>query len=145
MYKKRAFEWTKAAERAFQKVKDRMTQAFILCLSDFSKVFEVACDALGVEIGGVLSQEEYPMVCFSEKLNESKCRYSTCDKKFYAVIQALRHWRYYLLPQEFILYSDHKALRFLNFQKKLNPRHGKWVEFLQAYTFVIRHKTRIRN
>ena len=44
-----------------------------------------------------------------------------------------------MLPQEFVLYSDHEALRFLNSQKKLNPRHGKWVEFIQVYTFVLKH------
>ena len=61
------------------------------------------------------------------------------------VIQTLRHWRQYLLPQEFILYSDHEALWFLNSQKKLNPIHGHWVEFLQAYTFVLRHKAGVEN
>ena len=30
-------------------------------------------------------------------------------------------------------------------QKKLNPRHGHWVEFLQAYTFVLKHKAGIEN
>ena len=44
-----------------------------------------------------------------------------------------------MLPQEFVLHSDHEALRFLNSQKKLNHRHGKWIEFIQAYTFVLRH------
>ena len=122
-----------------------MTHAPILRLPDFSKVFEVACDASGVGIGGVLSQEGHPVAYFSEKLNDSKLKYSTYDKEFYAVIQALRYWRHYLLPQEFILYSDHEALRFLNSQKKLNHRHGSWVEFLQAYTFVLNHHAGVEN
>ena len=123
--RKGEFEWTKAASKAFLDLKDKMTQAPILRLPDFSKVFEVACDASGVGIGGVLSQENHPIAFFSEKLNDAKLRYSTYDKEFYAVVQALRYWRHYLLPHEFVLFSDHEALRFLNFQKKLNPRHAK--------------------
>ena len=41
---------------------------------------------------------------------------------------------------EVILHSDHEALRFIQGQHKLNPRHAKWVEYLQSFHFVIRHK-----
>ena len=137
--RKGEFDWTRAAHKAFLEIKDRMTKAPVLRLPDFTKVFEVACGESGVGIGGVLSQENHPIAYFSEKLNDAKLKYSTYDKELYAVVQALRYWRHYLLPQEFVLYSDHEALRFLNSQKKLNPRHGKWVEFIQAYTFVLKH------
>ena len=139
------FEWTKTADKAFLDIKKRMTQAPILRLPDFSKVFEVACDASGVGIGGVLSQENHPIAFFSEKLNEARTRYSTYDKELYAVVQALRYWRHYLIPQEFVLFSDHEALRFLSSQKKLNPRHAKWVEFIQAYTFILKHHAGTEN
>lgn len=45
-----------------------------------------------------------------------------------------------MLPKEFIVYSDNQALSFLNSQEKLSHRHMKWVEYLQAYTFNIKHK-----
>ena len=49
------------------------------------------------------------------------------------------------MPQEFVLFSDHEALRFLSSQKKLNLRHAKWVEFIQAYTFVLKHQAGTEN
>ena len=44
-----------------------------------------------------------------------------------------------------MLYSDHEALKYHKSQKRLNVRHSKWVEFLQDYTFVLKHKARVEN
>jgi len=126
---------------SFEKINDKLTSAPILALPSFSKVFEVESDALGVGIGEVLIQEGRPLAYFSEKLNEAKCKYSTYDKEFYSIVRALEHWRHYLVGGEFILHSDHEAFKFIQGQHKLNPRHAKWVEYLQAFHFVIRHKS----
>jgi hypothetical protein len=51
----------------------------------------------------------------------------------------LKKWRHYLVPKEFVLYSDNHALHFITKQEKLNPKHAKWVEFMQKFTFVVKH------
>ena len=97
--KKNQFVWTKATTKAFEEIKKRLTEALVLQLPDFSKVFEVAWDASNVGIGGVLSQERHPIAFFSEKLNEAKQKYSIYDKEFYVMVQTLRYWCHYLLPK----------------------------------------------
>jgi hypothetical protein len=87
----------------------------------------VRCDASGIAIGAVLSQDNRPVSYFSDKLNDYKEKYSTYDREFYVVIQALKKWRHYLIPEEFVLYSDNQALKFITRQEKLNQRHDKWV------------------
>jgi hypothetical protein len=134
-----SFNWTREAEKGFRLLNEKITEQPILILPDFQKPFQVKCDASGVEIGVVLSQEDKSVAYFSEKLNNAKKRYSTYDKEFYAVIQALKKWRHYLMPKEFILYCDNHALQLITKHEKLNKKHAKWVEFMHNFTFVIKH------
>eukprot|EP01018_Ginkgo_biloba_P015786 Gb_20044 [translate_table: standard] len=138
---KRYFKWTNTAEKSFQLLKKKVTEQPILSLPDFDKVFQVDYDASGVEIGEVLSQEGKPIAYSSEKINEAKKKYSTYEKEFDLIVQALKKWRHYLLPKEFILYIDHQALQYIHNQGKLNQHHMKWVEFLQSYTFLLKHRS----
>ena len=40
-----------------------------------------------------------------------------------------------------MVYSDHQALRYLNSQKKLNPKHTKWISFIQGFAFLLKYKS----
>ena len=112
---------------------------------NFNKVFIDECDASTKAIGGVFNQEGKPVAFFSEKLNDAKQRYSFYDLELYAMVQSLKRWRHYLLPKEFIIFTDNQALSFLNRQGKLSQRQVKWMEFMQSYTFSIKHKKGVIN
>nr|GEV19977.1 reverse transcriptase domain-containing protein [Tanacetum cinerariifolium] len=139
------FTWTSETAKAFNILKAKVTEAPVLALPNFDEVFLVECDASGVGIGGLLSQNQRPIAFFSEKLNDTRRKYSTYDKDFYDIVRSLDTWRHYLLSNEIVMFSDHEALKFINGQHKLKPRQAKWVEFIQAFLFVIRHKVGSNN
>ena len=95
-------------------MKKNITEKPILALPSFDKVFRVEIDASGTTIGVVLSREKIPIAYFNEKLNDEKQKYSSYDKELYVVVQALNKWRHYLMPKDFVLYSDNHVVRFLS-------------------------------
>ncbi|XP_052483251.1 uncharacterized protein LOC128036927 [Gossypium raimondii] len=98
------------------------------------------CDASGIGIGAASMQDGRPIAYFSEKLNGATLNYPTYDKELYALVRALETWQHYLWPKEFVIHSDHEALKHLKGQTKLNKRHAKWVEYLESFPYVIKYK-----
>ena len=135
------FSWNEAATKAFELIKVKLTIAALLVLPNFDTPFELHCDASKIGIGAILSQLSKPVAYFSEKLKSAQLNYSTYNIEFYALVQSLKHWSSYLAYNDFILYSDHKALKHLNSQDKLSTRHAKWVAFMQQFSFTIKHKS----
>jgi hypothetical protein len=134
------FIWGNAQQKAFDELKRRLTEAPLLALPDFSKTFEIECDASGIGIGGVLMQQGRPVAYFSEKLDGARLNYPIYDKELFALIRVLEVWQHYLWPKEFIIHSDHESLKYLKSQTNLNKRHAKWVEFLESFPYVIKYK-----
>jgi len=139
--KKGKFLWGTEAEYSFALIKEKLSSAPVLALPDFEKLFEVDCDASNIGIGVVLSQEGRPIAFYSEKLSEARQKWSTYELELYAVFRALKVWEHYLVQREFILFSDHQALKFINSQNNVNRMHARWVSFIQRFTFNLKHKS----
>jgi hypothetical protein len=76
----KSFKWTEVAERSFNILKEKIIEQPILVLPDFKKMFQLRCDASGIAIGAVLSQDNKIVAYFSAKLNQAKHKYSTYGK-----------------------------------------------------------------
>ncbi|XP_016730709.2 uncharacterized protein [Gossypium hirsutum] len=73
--KNSSFIWNDEQDKSFLKIKDCLTNAPLLALPDFSKTFEIECDASGLGIGTVLTQDGRLVAYFSEKLNGAVLNY----------------------------------------------------------------------
>jgi hypothetical protein len=88
----------------------------------------------------MLLQEGKPMAYFSEKLSGPSPNYLTYDKELYALVRVLETWQHYLWPKEFVIHSDHESLKHIRGQAKLNKCQAKWVEFIETFPYIIKHK-----
>jgi hypothetical protein len=114
------FVWGAAQQHVFDELKCHLIAAPLLALPDFTKQFEIACDASGLGIGSVLMQEGRPIAYFSKKFNGAQLNYPIYNKEVYALVHVLEIWQHYLWPKEFIIHSDHEALKILRSQSNLN-------------------------
>ena len=65
--------------------------------------FVVKTDASDLQIGAVLMQGDRPVSFFSRKLRGAELNWHTTEKECFAVVQAIKRWRPYLLDAEFLV------------------------------------------
>ena len=126
-------------------IKEKLSIALVLALPNFDKVFQVECDASVVGIGAVLSQDIRPVAFFNEKVCEARSKWSAYESEFFAIVRTLKHWEHYLIQREFVLYTDHQALKHINSQVSINKMHVRWVAYIQHFHFTLKHKSSVTN
>lgn len=133
--------WSEECDRAFADLKGANTDESVLHSPDFSQLFILQTDALGVGIGAVLLQEmegeNRPVLFLSLKLLNRETRYSTMEKECLTMKWAIEPLMYYLLGRHFILETDHRALQWLNQVKDSNTCLTGWYLSLQLHDFTV--------
>lgn len=120
--KKGAFEWSDAAQKCFDHFKQVMSSYPVLALLDFTKPFELQCDASREGIGAVLMQEKHPIAFESTTLREVEKSYSIYDKEMLAIMHVLAEFRSYLVGGRFLIKTDHNNIKYFMSQRDLNDR-----------------------
>lgn len=92
-----------------------MSACPLLEIPDFSKPFELECDASREGIGVVLMQDKLPIAIERKKLRGAKKNYSKYDKSVLAIMHALAKFRPDFVGGKFIVKTHHNNLKyFLN-------------------------------
>jgi hypothetical protein len=131
------FKWTQKCQEAFEALKEKLTTAPVLVLLDVHKPFSVYCDACYTGLGCVLMQEGRVVAYSSRQLKVHEKNYPIHDLELAAVVHALKTWRQY--GQKCDTYTDHKSLKYIFTQSKLNMRQGRWLELIKDYELEIHY------
>ncbi|WVZ70902.1 LOW QUALITY PROTEIN: hypothetical protein U9M48_019531 [Paspalum notatum var. saurae] len=125
------FKWTNTQQAAFDELKKRLTKA--------PKKFIVYCDASRDGLGCVQMQEGKVIAYASRQLRKHEANYPTHDLKLAAVVHALKIWCHYLFGQRCEIYTDHKSLKYIFTQNKLNMRQRRRLELIKDYDMEIHY------
>lgn len=77
---------------------------------------------------------------FSKILSPRLRASSTYAREMYAITEAVRRWRQYLLGRRFVIHTDHQSLRSLLHQTIQTPDQYKWLVKLLGFDFDILYK-----
>ena len=141
---KSSYNWTTDCDVAFGKLKAALCSSPILGYPQQTGIFILDTDASNTGIGAVLSQiqdgKERVIEYFSRVLTKPERNYCVTRKELLAIVKAVDHFHKYLYGQEFIIRTDHSALRWLLNMKQPEGQVARWMEKLQQYNFKIQHR-----
>jgi len=142
--KNAAFNWTDLQEKAFITLKKKMCEAPILAYPVPGERFILDTDACSHGIGSVLSQiiegEEKVIAYYSRTLSKPEINYCVTRKELLAIVDSIKNFHKYLYGSNFLIRTDHAALKWLLQFKNPEGQVARWIEILQNYDFTIEHR-----
>ena len=125
-------QWGSEQDAAFLKIKQLIARQVLLHFPDFSCLFDVYTDASDYQLGGVITQDNFPVAFYSRKLNSAQRNYTTMEKELLSIVETAIHHGGILLGFEVRFHSDHKNLSFNNFQSE---RVHRWRLLLEEFDY----------
>ena len=104
------FVWQPEHQRAFQNLKQAITEVPVLAFYDPEKENLIQSDASLKGIGCVLTQEGKPVCYASRSLTETESRYSNIERELLAACWSLEKLNHYVFGKKVVIETDHKPL-----------------------------------
>jgi hypothetical protein len=140
------FEMKNEQLQSFRALKHLLSHTPVLTIPDMNLPFVVSTDASKFAIGAVISQDKghglQPVAYMSQKLSPSATNWKVHTQELFAVVQALKQWRHYLLGTKdpFVIETDHRSLEYIQSQPHIAPMEVRWIEHLQQFNFVMKYR-----
>jgi transposase InsO family protein len=144
------FVWGDAQQKAFDTLKTSLTTSPILAYPDMQKDYVLTTDASIQAISYILSQldnegRERVISYGGRSLKAGEKNWPISELECLAVLEGIKHYHIYLANKKFKVYTDHRALVYLQNIKQGTGRLARWSVLLQGYSFDIEHRRGIHN
>ena len=138
------FCWTERCNIAFEKLKEKLASAPVLAFPMLNEDYILYTDASDVGIGAVLCQkaddgDEKVISFVSKAFSGAEKNWTTTEEEAYAVVWALQYFHPYVYGRKVTIYTDHKALKWLQDIKQPNGKLARWILKLEEYDYTIEH------
>ena len=133
---------------SYESMKAELIQASLFSIDrDIPLVIET--DASDIAISATLNQSGRPVAFFSRTLSPSERNHSAVEKETYAIIEAIRKWRHYLLGSHFKLITDQRSVAFMYDSringKVKNDKIQRWRIELSQFSYNVVYRPRKEN
>lgn len=135
------FVWQPEHQRAFQNLKQAITEVPVLAYYDPEKENLIQSDASLKGIGCVLTQEGKPVCYASRSLTETESRYSNIERELLAACWSLEKLNHYVFGKKVVIETDHKPLESI-WKKSISsapPRLQRLLLKMAKYNVKIRY------
>ena len=150
--KRKLLKWTDEMNFAFETLKDKLCVELTLSFPDYNddaEPLELYVDASGTGAGACLMQkqgnEHKPIAYSSTAFSPAEQKYSTIERELLALRWGVKNFRSFLFGIRFIIYTDHKPLKYLHNMSNENARLMRTLNELEDYQYTIRYKPGCEN
>ena len=137
--------WTIDHEAAMRRLINEISELPLMEYLDNDKELAIFCDASGIAIGAVLCQSTKgaddwrPMAFHSRLLTVHEQKYAVQEIECLALVSAVRKWHIYVSGRPTTVFTDHRALKWLQGQTSPSGRITRWSLEIAVLILTIVH------
>ena len=145
------FQWTEECQKAWDTLKEKISQAPILAFPKAGRPFELHTDASKLGFGCVLIQRDtqgrpHIIACQSKTLNEHESKYSAQELEAACIIWAMKTLKGYIYGEKIVVVTDHYGLTYYNKSgKEKSAKAYRWMNSIEDYDYEIVYRRGITN
>lgn len=144
LQKDKEYIWGKEQQKAFERIKGKLTSTPVLAHPDFEKPFIITTDASKTALAAVLEQadkhgKEHSIEFIHKTLSKQEQRWHSNDWEIYAIVWAIEKFAHYFGNRKFLLRTDSGNFKWWLEQPIEDGKRGRWKLKLHKYNFDVQH------
>ena len=136
-------KWTVSTRFSFGQIKKAIFEALTLASPNYSLPFSIFSFASETTLTVVLLQkningDDQPIAFFSKVMRDVELKYDIMEKQAYALIQALKALRTYVLHSHITAYVPNHVVKIVLTQPNIDGKRGRWIAKILEFDLDIK-------